>query len=67
MIPILGASKLEQLQDNLKCLDVTLSPEYLQNLARASQIELGFPHDFLASEMVRGNLFSGTYDSITFR
>jgi aryl-alcohol dehydrogenase-like predicted oxidoreductase len=64
MIPILGASKLEQLQDNLKCLDVTLSPEQLQQLDRASQIELGFPHDFLASEMMRGNLFSGTYDSI---
>jgi aryl-alcohol dehydrogenase-like predicted oxidoreductase len=67
MIPILGASKLEQLQDNLKCLDLTLSPEHLQKLDRASQIELGFPHDFLASEMVRGNLFSGTYDSIDHR
>jgi aryl-alcohol dehydrogenase-like predicted oxidoreductase len=67
MIPILGASKLEQLQDNLKCLEVTLSPEHLQRLDRASQIERGFPHEFLASEMVRGNLFSGTYDSITFR
>jgi aryl-alcohol dehydrogenase-like predicted oxidoreductase len=64
MIPILGASKLEQFQDNLKCLEVTLSPAHLQQLDRASQIELGFPHDFLASEMVRGNLFSGTYDSI---
>jgi aryl-alcohol dehydrogenase-like predicted oxidoreductase len=67
MIPILGASKLEQLQDNLKCLEVTLSPEQLQRLDRASQIELGFPHDFLGSEMVLGNLFSGTYDSIILR
>ncbi|WP_373539318.1 aldo/keto reductase [Chamaesiphon sp.] len=67
MIPILGASKLEQLQDNLKCLDVTLSPEQLASLNRTSQIERGFPHDFLDSEMVRGNLFSGTYDSIAFR
>jgi aryl-alcohol dehydrogenase-like predicted oxidoreductase len=64
MIPILGASKLEQLQDNLKCLDVNLSPAQLQQLDRVSQIELGFPHDFLASEMVQNNLFSGTYDSI---
>jgi aryl-alcohol dehydrogenase-like predicted oxidoreductase len=64
MIPILGASKLEQLQDNLKCLEVTLSPEHLQRLDRASQLDRGFPHEFLASEMVRGNLFSGTYDSI---
>jgi aryl-alcohol dehydrogenase-like predicted oxidoreductase len=67
MIPILGATKLEQLQDNLKCLEVTLSPEQLQKLDRASQIELGFPHDFLDSEMVLGNLFGSTYDSMTFR
>lgn len=64
MIPILGASKLEQLQDNLQCLEVTLSPEQLQRLDRVSQIERGFPHEFLDSEMVRGNLFSGTYESI---
>jgi aryl-alcohol dehydrogenase-like predicted oxidoreductase len=64
MIPILGASKLEQLQDNLKCLEVTLSPAQLQQLDRASHIELGFPHDFLDGESVRSNLFSGTYDSI---
>ena len=67
IIPILGASKVEQLQDNLQCLDVTLSPEQLHKLDRASQIELGFPHDFLASEMVRSNLFSGTYDLIDRR
>jgi aryl-alcohol dehydrogenase-like predicted oxidoreductase len=67
MIPILGATKLEQLQDNLKCLEVTLSPEQLQKLDRVSQIELGFPHDFLDSEMVLGNLFGSTYDSMTFR
>lgn len=66
-IPILGASKLEQLQDNLKCLDVTLSPEHLQRLDRTSQIELGFPHDFLDSEIMRGNLFGSNYDSIAFR
>ena len=67
IIPILGASKVEQLQDNLQCLDVTLSPEQLHKLDRASQIELGFPHDFLASEMIRSNLFSGTYDLIDRR
>ncbi len=67
MIPILGASKLEQLQDNLKCLEVSLSPEQLQKLDRVSQIELGFPHDFLGSEMIHDRLFGGTYDSIDHR
>ncbi len=64
MIPILGASKLEQLQDNLKCLEVTLLPEQLQRLDQVSQIELGFPHDFLGSEMIHDRLFGGTYDLI---
>ncbi|MEH2299084.1 MAG: aldo/keto reductase [Nostoc sp.] len=64
MIPILGARKLEQLQDNLKCLEVTLSPEQLQQLNRVSQIELGFPHDFLKSDLMRGNSFSAMYEAI---
>ncbi len=64
MIPILGARKLEQLQDNLKCLDVTLSPEQLQRLNQVSQIELGFPHDFLGSDMIHDRLFGGTFEAI---
>ena len=64
MIPILGARKLEQLQDNLKCLEVTLSPEQVQKLNQASQIELGFPHDFLNSDIMHSNSFGGTYDLI---
>jgi aryl-alcohol dehydrogenase-like predicted oxidoreductase len=59
MIPILGARNLDQLQDNLKCLEVTLSPDQLQKLDRASAIELGFPHDFLGGEMIRNGLFNG--------
>ncbi len=64
MIPILGARKLEQLQDNLKCLEVTLSPEQLQQLNRVSQIELGFPYDFLGSDLMRVNSFGGMYEAI---
>ena len=64
MIPIIGARKLEQLQDNLKCLEVTLSPEQLQQLNRVSQIELGFPYDFLGSDLMRVNSFGGMYEAI---
>lgn len=64
MIPILGARKLEQLQDNLKCLEVTLSPEHLKRLNQVSQIELGFPHDFLGSDMIHDRLFGGTFEAI---
>lgn len=63
-IPIVGARKLSQFQDNLACLDVTLAPEHMQRLNEVSQIELGFPHDFLSSDTIRDRLFGGTFDAI---
>lgn len=63
-VPILGARSLAHLQDNLGCLDVHLSDEHLQRLEEASQIELGFPHDFLGGEDMRRFVFGGTYDQI---
>ena len=47
LIPIVGARKLSQLQDNLGCVDVTLSADHLARLDQASAIELGFPYDFI--------------------
>lgn len=64
MIPILGASKLSQFKDNLACTEVLLPPEKLERLNLVSQIELGFPHEFLGSEMIHNSLFGGTYDAI---
>ena len=45
VIPIIGARKLSQLQDNLASFDLTLSADQLRMLDEASRIELGFPHD----------------------
>src|SRR6266576_2264336 len=53
VIPIIGARKLSQLQDKLASLDLTLSADQLKTLDEASRIELGFPHDMYAKEMVR--------------
>ncbi|MBH8565844.1 aldo/keto reductase [Nostoc sp. CENA67] len=64
IIPIIGARKLTQFQDNLASLDVTLSGEHLQRLNEVSQIELGFPHDFLANDTIRDRLFGGTFNAI---
>ena len=60
VIPILGVRTLEQLQDNLGCLTVTLTSEQIQQLNQSSQISLGFPHDFLNSYRVQDFAFSGT-------
>ena len=64
VIPIIGARKLSQLQDNLASFDLTLSADQLKTLAAASRIELGFPHDIYAKEMVRATLYGGLRDRI---
>lgn len=57
---ILGVRTLEQLDDNLGCLDFTLGEEHLEQLDEVSSIKLGFPHDFLAGEFVRDLVTAGT-------
>lgn len=64
IIPIIGARKASQFEDNLASLDVTLSPEQLQRLNEVSQVELGFPHDFLHNDLIRDRLFGGTFSAI---
>jgi aryl-alcohol dehydrogenase-like predicted oxidoreductase len=64
VIPIIGARKLSQLQDNLASLELTLSDGQVKTLDEASRIGLGFPHDFYAMEMVRGLVYGGLRDKI---
>ncbi|PMB38499.1 hypothetical protein CEN40_25635 [Fischerella thermalis CCMEE 5205] len=64
IIPIIGALKVSQIQDNLACVDIDLSPEHLQRLNEVSKIELGFPHDFLQNDVIRDRLFGGTFNLI---
>ncbi len=64
VIPIIGARTLTQAQDNLDALKFSLTPEHLKRLTEASDIELGFPHDFFARDMVRGFVYGGTRDLI---
>ncbi|HEY3294047.1 MAG TPA: aldo/keto reductase [bacterium] len=56
---ILGARNVQQLEDNLACLDFMLSSDLLTHLNEISRIEMGFPHDFLASEGVQKLLTAG--------
>lgn len=59
IIPIIGARRLSQLQDNLACVDFNLTGEQLQRLDNISAISLGFPHELLASQFVRDILLGG--------
>ena len=64
VIPIVGARKVSHVEDNLKCVDVKLSPEQIKQLDDVSQIKLGFPHDFFKTDMVRNFVYNGTFDKI---
>jgi aryl-alcohol dehydrogenase-like predicted oxidoreductase len=64
LIPILGARRLSQLQDNLACLEFRLSDSQLQRLNEVSKIDLGFPHEMLGA---RDMLFAGVRDLIDQR
>ena len=62
VIPIIGARKLSQLQDNLASFDLTLSTDQLKTLDEASRIELGFPHDLYPKS--RAMIYGGLRDQI---
>jgi aryl-alcohol dehydrogenase-like predicted oxidoreductase len=64
VIPIIGARKLAQVEDNLRSIEVQLSPEQLARLDKASAISLGFPHDFLALDPVKAIVYGGMRDRI---
>jgi aryl-alcohol dehydrogenase-like predicted oxidoreductase len=64
VIPIVGARRLDQMEANVAIVDLKLSPEEVRALDDASQIELGFPHDFLDKPMVKNFTFGGVRDLI---
>lgn len=64
MIPIVGARRVDQLEDCLGCLDFELPSEVMSSLDELSAIELGFPHDFLARDAIRQNIYGGTFSRI---
>ena len=64
VIPIVGARKLTQLQDNLASFDLELSAEHLKSLEEASRVELGFPQDLYAIKAVGAIRYGGMQDRI---
>ena len=58
-IPVVGATKVHQLEDNLNAVSVTLTEAQRARLDEASAPSLGFPHEFLAAtrEITWGGAF----------
>ena len=63
-IPIIGARKLSQLQDNIASLEVTIPAELMGRLDSVSAIELGFPHDFVLRSGAQKMIYGGMVDRI---
>lgn len=61
VIPIVGGRTEQHLQDSLGCLSFTLSEAHIQRLDEISKPELGFPHEFLASNNVKDIMSGGTH------
>jgi aryl-alcohol dehydrogenase-like predicted oxidoreductase len=67
VIPLIGARRVEQLDDNLGCLDIELTAGQLERLDQASRIDLGFPHDFIASPAILDQVHGNTYPRLAAR
>jgi aryl-alcohol dehydrogenase-like predicted oxidoreductase len=64
VIPIMGARKVSQLQDNIASLDLELCAEQLKSLNGAGQIDLGFPRSLYEKDMVRAIRYGGMWDRL---
>jgi hypothetical protein len=67
VIPIIGARRAEQLDDNLGCLNIELAAGHLERLDKASHADRGFPHDFIASIAILDQVHGNTYPRLTAR
>lgn len=56
--PILGARTSKQFEENLGALDFVLPVECIERLNKVSEIDLGFPHNFITQATV-DNLVNG--------
>lgn len=64
VIPITGARRLEQLQDNLASLQLELTSDQIAVLDSVSAIEMGFPHDTYNRERIVSFVYGGVRDKI---
>jgi len=65
-IPIVGASSLQNVEDNLGAVNVEIPDEVANRLEEASRIELGFPLDFYRRSRV-DNWYGGHLDNLDER
>ncbi len=64
VIPIIGARKMTQFEDNLASLTLELTGEQVKALDEASAVEPGFPYSMYARSLPRALAYGGMRDQI---
>ncbi|MFF1835256.1 aldo/keto reductase [Streptomyces sp. NPDC058231] len=67
IVPIIAATKESQLADNLASVGVELDADALERLDAASEVPLGFPHDFLREPEITKNIYGDRWTDIADR
>ena len=62
--PLLGATGEAQLAENLASTELHLPDDALRRLDAASAVDMGFPHDFLASDQIRDVVYGDTRERL---
>ncbi len=65
-VPIVGARKPDQIRDCIDAGNITIPGKQMAKLNKVSEIELGFPHDFLGQEGVENVMFGGEKGNLDF-
>ncbi len=63
-IPVVGATNVGQLIEDLKVLDFVLEQQHVNELNTISEIDLGFPGSFFREEGVRQSVYGGYFNKI---
>jgi aryl-alcohol dehydrogenase-like predicted oxidoreductase len=60
--PVVGARTAEQVQQNIECLKYDLTDKQMEHLNKVSEIELGYPHEFLNKDVVREMIYGAHFE-----
>jgi aryl-alcohol dehydrogenase-like predicted oxidoreductase len=66
VIPIIGAKSLSQLKENMAAFSIDLTQVDIDSLNDISQIDLGFPHDFLNTDPLKYLVYNGQFYNLNF-
>ncbi|KPI08336.1 Aryl-alcohol dehydrogenase (NADP(+)) [Actinobacteria bacterium OK074] len=67
VVPIIAATKVSQLVENLASVDVRLDADAVARLDEVSAVSLGFPHDFLRDPAITQNVYGDRWTDIEDR